>query len=104
MPGFMRRKTTISSKALVERARILGVPVPEYSMPSAQADVEISQNVRDAAAEIILKLEEAKRSGLLSRSNGAVVAAKQGSTTVTQTRPSGSGRSKSDPKIFRLSI
>lgn len=103
MPRFMRRKTTTSSKALVDRARALGVPVPEYSMPSAQADVEISPSVRDAAKEIVIKLEEAKRSGLLSQSNGTTIA-NLGNVNSRQVRSNGSGRSKSDPKIFRLTI
>jgi hypothetical protein len=52
---FMRKSA--SSTALRERARQLGVRPPSYSIPAAQAEVQTSEGLRQAASEIADQLD-----------------------------------------------
>jgi hypothetical protein len=49
MRGFMRRNKSKSGQALLARARELGVGLPDWSIAAAQNEVEISDELREAA-------------------------------------------------------
>jgi hypothetical protein len=108
MIWFMRKSA--NSTALLERARELGVRPPSYSIPAAQAEVQISDELRQAASKIVDKLEDDK-----SATSEETVAepdgqpeVSSGSTlefaAVSDERRGGSGRSKADPKVIHLHI
>jgi hypothetical protein len=93
----MRKRTAKSSQALVERARELGVRLPDYAVPSAQADLQITSDARKAAAEIVRVLTERDKE---DESRGAEAEP----DTPAAAQPTGSGRSKADPRRVVLNI
>lgn len=86
MLPLLRRKTAKSGSDLVERARALGVGLPDYTVRSAQTYVEITPDVRTAGDKIAQSVVE----------NETAVASKANLAT-TSARTNGSGRSASDP-------
>ncbi|HUB37171.1 MAG TPA: hypothetical protein VL972_10135 [Solirubrobacteraceae bacterium] len=56
-------RKSANSTALRERARELGIKPPSYSIPAAQAELQTSEEVRDAAAVLADQLYERERGG-----------------------------------------
>jgi hypothetical protein len=109
---FMRKSA--NSAALRERARELGVRPPSYSIPAAQAEVQTSKELREAAAEIVDQLD--KRQGaedgggapeVPSGVNGVSDVGSEATVEAPDAKGEKgrrSGRGKANPRVIRLHI
>lgn len=96
MPQSMRKTTNMSSE-LVERARELGVRVPLYSIPSAQADAADLTDVREVAEKIV-------RSVVAREATAATPVGQDEPEQPKRQLPNGSGRSSADRRVIKLNI
>ena len=97
MRWFMPRRSRYSAM-LRERAQELGVRVPIYEMDAATAEVDIQEDVQEAARDIVAQLGEAG-------GDEAVLESIDTAEFESQGEPSkGSGRTKKDPRVISLSI
>lgn len=104
---WLMRKSA-NSTALLERARELGVRPSNYSIPAAQAEVQISDELRKAASEIVDMLEDDNPVGESAAEGKSQPESSSGTTLEFAAVANGSdrrlGRSEANPKIIHLHI
>jgi hypothetical protein len=116
MAWIMRKST--NSAAIRQRSRQLGVRPPSYSIPATQAEVQTSDELRQAAAEIVDQLDkrmdaesgqDAAKNPVASEGGAAAATEQSAESTLEFTAIGGekdrrSGRGKANPRVIRLHI
>jgi hypothetical protein len=96
MHWLMPRRSRYSTM-LRDRAKELGVRVPIYEMDAATAEVDVQEDVQEAAREIVTMLGDV-------RGDEPVVDSLEAEELEGENEPSTGSGSKKDPRVISLSF